>query len=260
MLQRFQGRVGTAGLIVAIVALVLALGGGAYAASGALTSKQKKEVTKIAQTEAKKFAKAGTTGPEGKQGPAGAAGAKGENGAAGTAGTNGTPGMNGKGVEVIPVPSGQTECGGNGGAVLEPEEVQICNGSPWTVGALPSGKTEMGTWAAGHATAAGESIQSVPLSFSVPLTEGSAVSEVHYVNREGNEEEGGEVVAEPAVNCHGTKTNPTAPAGILCIYEATNSGTILVSAAPQGRAGVVLEFQMNGEGTVARGTWAVTAP
>ena len=51
------------GLVIAVVAMLIALTGGAFAASGALTGKQKKEVEKIA----KKFA--------GKPGSSGFAGA-----------------------------------------------------------------------------------------------------------------------------------------------------------------------------------------
>jgi hypothetical protein len=56
MISRIHSKLGTAGLVVALVALVVALTGVAFAASG-LNSKQKKEVKKIA----KQFA--------GKQGP-----------------------------------------------------------------------------------------------------------------------------------------------------------------------------------------------
>lgn len=47
MFSKFEQRFGTAGLVVAIVALVFAMVGGAFAATG-LTSKQEKEVKKIA--------------------------------------------------------------------------------------------------------------------------------------------------------------------------------------------------------------------
>ena len=53
MLTRIHRKLGTAGFVISIVALVAALGGGAYAASGGLTGKQKKEVEKIAKKYAK---------------------------------------------------------------------------------------------------------------------------------------------------------------------------------------------------------------
>jgi hypothetical protein len=48
MLRRVHQKLGTAGFVISIVALVAALGGGAYAASGSLSGKQKQEVSKIA--------------------------------------------------------------------------------------------------------------------------------------------------------------------------------------------------------------------
>jgi hypothetical protein len=170
---------GTAGLIVAMVALVAALGGTALAAKGALTGKQKKEVTAIA----KKFAgqpgpagPAGANGTNGTNGAKGDTGAKGDKGATGDKGDKGDPGSpgspgaagaDGSGVisgEIPAVPS-ETVCTGQGGAEYEVEETGeptiICNGakgdkgekgdegSPWTAGGtLPVGATETGLWLA----------------------------------------------------------------------------------------------------------------
>lgn len=98
---------GTAGLIVACVALIAALTGAAYAAGG-LNAKQKKEVKKIA----KQFA--GKPGAPGATGPAGPAGAKGDTGAAGANGTNGKDGINGTNGKTgftSTLPPGETETG-----------------------------------------------------------------------------------------------------------------------------------------------------
>ncbi len=89
---------GKAGLTVAILALVMALVGGAYAATK-LNGTQKKEVEKIA----KKYA--GKTGSAGSQGLAGPAGAKGDTG------TNGKDGANGTDSFTATLPSGKTETG-----------------------------------------------------------------------------------------------------------------------------------------------------
>jgi hypothetical protein len=259
---------GTAGLIVACVALVAALGGTALAAAK-LNSTQKKEVEKIAKKYAGKPGAAGAAGPAGPAGAKGDIGSKGDkgekgdNGTPGTPGTPGVPGEDGKSVESIPIATGDTACEGNGGAVLEVKESgepqEICNGSPWTVGSLPPGKTEMGTWTVGLAEA--ESFQAVPISFSVPLSEGSAVSEIRYVNNGGNEEKEGVVVATPAEFCLGTATNPSAPPGTLCLYQqGANVETLLTQENMLGRAGVVLTWKLNAEGARARGSWAVTAP
>ncbi len=83
---------GTAGLIIACVALVAALGGTAFAAAK-LNSTQKKEVEKIAKKYAGKPGApgaAGTAGTNGTNGKDGAPGAQGIQGVAGTDGTNGS--------------------------------------------------------------------------------------------------------------------------------------------------------------------------
>jgi len=100
MLKRIHEKLGTAGLVIAVVALVVALGGTAFAAAG-LNSKQKKEVKKIA----KQFA--GKQGPKGDPGSAGAQGAKGDQGPKGDQGSKGDEGNQGpKGDEG---PAGPTE-------------------------------------------------------------------------------------------------------------------------------------------------------
>src|SRR3954454_7553714 len=78
------------GLTVAVIALILALAGGALAASGALTSKQKNEVKAIVKKESKKL-----KGPAGAQGAAGPQGSAGPQGAAGAAGAKGDTGNTG---------------------------------------------------------------------------------------------------------------------------------------------------------------------
>lgn len=253
---------GTAGLIVAILALVVALGGGAYAASGGLTGKQKKEVKKIAKQFAGKPGAAGAPGVVGPQGPAGAAGGKGDTGAAGEKGEKGEkgdPGENGKSVETFEIPtSDATHCGGNGGAVLEVEEssVQqtICNGSPWTAGSLPKGATEKGAWSFSNGSAT--STLNVPISFSVPLGSRLTAAHVHLVKS------GGEAP------CTGNIGEPTAPEGELCIYKAelsgasfgTEGGIFQLPWQEKGasKAGAFIYFETVTNGAFGFGSWAVT--
>jgi Collagen triple helix repeat (20 copies) len=154
---------GKAGLLVAILALVLATTGAAFAAAG-LNSKQKKEVTKIAKKYAGKPGApgaAGTNGTNGKDGAQGERGPQGIQGPKGDPGTAGTPGTDGASVEEVKV-LGPTdaECNNNGGVVYEIQgsgiENDICNGAtgatgatgaPWPVGGtLPPGATEVGYW------------------------------------------------------------------------------------------------------------------
>ncbi|HVW46168.1 MAG TPA: hypothetical protein VHA76_03880 [Solirubrobacterales bacterium] len=81
--------------MLAFVALVAALGGGAYAAKGGLTGPQKKAVEKIAKKDAGKPGAAGAQGPKGDPGPQGPKGDRGPQGPQGEPGPKGDPGTNG---------------------------------------------------------------------------------------------------------------------------------------------------------------------
>jgi hypothetical protein len=89
MLSKIHQRLGTAGFVLAVVALVVALSGAAYAALPGLNSKQKKEVKKIAKGLVK-------PGPPGSPGPVGPAGTNGTTGAQGGSGSAGGTGPEGK--------------------------------------------------------------------------------------------------------------------------------------------------------------------
>jgi hypothetical protein len=269
---------GTAGLIIACIALVLALTGAAFAAAG-FSGKQKKEVEKIA----KKFS--GKPGAAGAQGPAGAAGKNGSNGA---------PGANGKSVTVAEIAEGEEACEERGGAMVRQEGsvgTEVCNGergregSPWTAGGtLPSGKTETGTFA--FVGVKENSFARTPISFPIELA--APVAEIggecdqaghpeclfHYVTREEAEHENGKT---PPAACQGTVEEPKAAKGKLCVYEGGGFGLSTEEPAfPTtpgglqgfGRAGATLEFffkeEPSGSGEFVtgamRGSWAVTAP
>jgi len=227
---------GTAGLIVACVALIAALGGTALAAKGALTGKQKKEVTNIAKKFAGKPGAAGAAGPAGPQGPAGAAGKdgakgdKGDPGSPGAPGSPGTPGATGKSVESVTIDPGETECEGQGGAEYiiegESEGTEICNGkngSPWAAGGtLPAGATETGVYAQQTSPESGGFGIWVPISFPIPLDGDTAAA------AQANVKYGPPKVVEPSVEeeeeefsaaCHGTGALPEADPGYLCIYR-----------------------------------------
>src|SRR5262249_46017666 len=157
---------GTAGLVVACVALIAALGGTALAAAK-LNSTQKKEVEKIAKKFAGKPGAPGAAGPPGPAGPPregggqgrkrghpqdganrkdGGNGKDGANGKDGTNGTNGTDGTDGETPTGTTFTTGAEEealfgpaqhpCHEAGGVVYETqsEEQTVCNGtegSPW---------------------------------------------------------------------------------------------------------------------------------
>ncbi|MGN6815144.1 MAG: hypothetical protein ACTHK3_03550 [Solirubrobacterales bacterium] len=237
---------GTAGLVVACVALVLAMTGAAFAAKGALTGKQKKEVEKIAKKFAGKPGAPGPAGPAGQNGGAGSKGAtgpqgsKGATGPQGSAGPKGETGAPGKSPEIIE--EGATLCGGKGGVIYEvegsSEEAEICNGkegkdgkegSPWTAGGtLPPGATETGYWSlSGPPEKIKVDVEGTtqeiamygprgviaPLSFPIKLPFELKAGHIHY----GEAQEGGAFEAGGA--CPGETTfTPEAEPGELCIY------------------------------------------
>jgi hypothetical protein len=88
MFARIHQKLGSAGFAIAIMALIMALGGAAYAAMPGLNSKQKKEVKKIARN----LVQPGAPGPAGPAGAKGDAGTKGDAGSAGGTGPEGPEG------------------------------------------------------------------------------------------------------------------------------------------------------------------------
>src|SRR4051794_22426737 len=197
--RRLKEPFGKAGLTVAILALVLAMAGGAWAAAG-LTGKQKKEVTKIA----KKYA--GSPGAPGPQGLTGAPGAAGKDGANGANGANGTNGSNGKSVEVL---AGAAGCGTPGGSTVQVEgepgtAEEICNGEDGKTGfteTLPAGKTETGSLS--FLSGAAGTLGVISLPFNIPLSQPPTATVYN---------------APSTTNCPGTLTEPKAAPGILCVY------------------------------------------
>jgi hypothetical protein len=147
MFSRLRERLGSAGLILGILAVVFALAGTAFAAAK-LSSVQKKEVIKIA----KKYAgKPGAPGQQGPPGPQGAQGAKGDTGAPGKDGTNGTNGAPGKDGEDGVCSTGQPTC------------------------VLPEGATVTGIWGV---RTTGVSQEYVPINFPLRYPNGDYVANI----------------------------------------------------------------------------------
>jgi hypothetical protein len=219
MLSLLRNRFGVPG-VIAVIALVFAMLGGAYAATqssrtGGLTAKQKKEVKAIA----KSFQGTGPAGPAGPTGPAGPAGPQGAAGTAGAKGDQGEPGADGE--------TGFTET-------------------------LPEGETETGAWGT-IIPASGGALEGLP--FNIPLEASLASTNVHIApdaNCPGT-------VAEPeAAAGHlcvytGTVTGTGGPVAII----PGEGGFGLVTGADRSGASLFLEGAAN---TIIRGTWAVTAP
>jgi hypothetical protein len=279
MLERLRDQIGTAGLIVAVVALVAALGGGAYAATGGGTDQGKAKASASKKGPRGPRGPKGPAGPAGAPGPAGPAGAKGDNGAAGANGTNGSAGANGQSVAVstVPLAGEEGKCVGTGGSkfTVGATNAYACNGeegaqgnngnngSPWVVGTAPTGALLKGTWSIQQYEAAAEGeIIPVPIATGVPIAGQIATS---YVVPAG-------APADPnrPLGCTGTADAPTAELApnqgltVLCVYvkEATNlnSGFTPVGLNSSGGGGV-LQTKSAGAGAVsAYGTWALQAP
>jgi hypothetical protein len=106
MFSAIHRQFGTAAMIIAVIALIAALGGVAIAAGG-LSGPEKALITKEAKKWSKKFAK---QGPAGAKGDTGAPGPKGDTGSPGPEGPEGSPWTTGG-----TLPPGQTETGVTGG-------------------------------------------------------------------------------------------------------------------------------------------------
>ncbi len=217
----------TPSTVIATLALVFAMSGGAYAAGKYLitsTKQIKPSVLKQLQGKAGAAGAQGGQGLKGETGAAGSAGGKGEKGEKGEKGTAGTNGTNGT--------TGFTET-------------------------LPPEKTETGAWAI-SSTGAGEAMSSI--SFTIPLAGPLAVSHVHYVTK--TEWVGHTAPAE----CPGSVAAPMAQAGYLCVYElAALEVTFERILQPTGVAegagttGALLNFTTGSTPPIrAWGTWAVT--
>ncbi len=252
MISKLREPFGKAGLIVAVVALVFALGGGAWALT-ASTGKQHAKTGDLARTSGKNHARGargpqGPTGPEGPEGPAGINGRNGTNGKNGVDGINGLPGKS--------VVSGKEPVGENceqGGYWFEVQgsgsKQYACNGSGESGGTaggteLGPGDTETGVWSL---SGQGQSEYLVPISF--PL---------RVVPRP-------ELMGDPAedpVHCPGSAESPEATPGWFCLYRTTAYQNVFRSGiAVLGRYGFVFRFTAPEPANLALafGTWAVTA-
>lgn len=234
MYARIRKQFSPAAMVISMIALTVALAGGAIAASsndgGATASATAKKGPR--GPKGPKGPK-GDTGPAGPAGPIGPAGANGKDGAqgpegkqgpAGQDGQDGTNGTNGKNVEVGVENTGTGNCGGNGGATVQVQgepatKKYACNGAPGPEGnikaTLPSGVTETGAW-----SVAPEIGAVAALNFTIPLAAELDAAHTQYVPKGGtipnvckNTEHPGE--ASPS--------NPEASKGYLCVYAAAGA-------------------------------------
>jgi Collagen triple helix repeat (20 copies) len=257
MLQRIRRHFNATGL-VAVLALVLAMSGGAFAAGRYLITSTKQIKPSVLKQLQGKAGAAGTQGPAGPAGPAGPQGSAGAKGEPGAPGKEGPPGKNGE------------------------------NGKDGTTGftaTLPPEKTETGDWGM-FISATEEAVISDSVSFNIPLAAPLDGQHVHYIRDDGEEAfvEGEEVKERKSTVCLGSATAPSAEPGELCVYAASevddqnvfasrplpgicplaNKGQGLLGCLSQSRGTDSTGFAIVGvskEAGIAEasGTWAVRA-
>jgi hypothetical protein len=249
--------------VVATMALVFAMSGGALAASHYLLTSTKQISPKVLRAL---HGANGSNGAAGAQGPAGATGPQGPAGPAGAKGETGSPGASGESVTNTPLSKGNATCK-EGGAEFKvgATSTHACNGkegSPWTAGgALPHGSSETGVWgvSAVRSTASSNNVI-IPISFTIPLAARLESSHVHLIEF-GEPTPGG---------CLGSNEKPEAEPGNLCVWGGINGATfknLIPFSAEElgtegtGKNGVVLEGDRVSEnGAFGRGEWVVSGP
>ncbi len=211
--------------VIASLALVFAMTGGAYAASKVLITSTKQispKVLKSLQGKAGAAGVPGAPGSAGPQGPAGVAGAKGETGSQGPEGKEGKQGTPG------------------------------ANGQTGFTATLPSGKTLKGQWSL-YAEVPGQFRKAVSsVSFGIPLAEAPVP---HYIRANGKEpfyntstktEEERE-----QVECPGSAASPEAKPGNLCVYASSENDVepnLAEIGSPQSVLPKVMSFEKGGLG------------
>jgi hypothetical protein len=279
----------TPSTVIAIIALVFAATGGAFAATGGGGSSAPHTITlTAAATKSKAKAKAGprgpagpkgatgatgatgaagATGPAGPQGPAGPAGPAGNNGANGEPGAAGAPGTSVTNTELKP--GATCKEGGAEFKVGSGKATKACNGEKGAIHpgeTLPSSASETGTFATRRINNADGEIASAAISFTIPLQ--TAPAESNYITLGKTPEE------VEADGCgKGTAEKPEATPGHLCVYEGkapfAYKGGLVFSflVGPSGGVGTTgaeaifktAQPTTPGEEASAEGTWAVTA-
>ncbi|HEV7938569.1 MAG TPA: hypothetical protein VGP18_11180 [Solirubrobacteraceae bacterium] len=257
--------------VVATLALVFAMTGGAYAAGKYLvTSTKQIKPSVLAQLKGKAGAP-GAAGAQGPAGPAGAQGPAGANGKDGAAGANGTNGKDGAaGTSATATKYSGKECKEGGLEVKSASApAYVCNGSPWTAGGvLPEGKSEYGHWAVDGMASQGRVGLSptvvVPISFNIPLEN----APTPHVIRQGTPE------ADDPAGCSGedSQENIKAEPGNLCIFVTTEENVAVDTTKhnlEDGIVGYLLQADKMGgmaivaaeeatERVLAYGVWVVT--
>lgn len=281
---------------IAIVALVFAMTGGAFAVTSkggngshaTATIAKKKGKTRSLRGPRGPRGPKGETGPAGPQGPQGPAGPNGKDGSAGKDGLNGkdgAPGTNGTSVVSAALGKGDAHCqeGGSEFTAAEGKKTYACNGLEGEPGAihpgetLPSEASETGVY--GPPVGGAFSSNTMPentnyqqaVSFNIPLA--SAPQFVFVPSTTA----GATSAYGSAAGCPGvTGGRPEAEPGMLCVYAAPVTFLNVVSATVTAKnpsdfegtggpqpAGAILQVACPASVYVgvcsAAGLWAVTA-
>jgi hypothetical protein len=244
----------TPATVIATLALVFAMTGGAFAAGHYLITSTKQISPKVLKALAGKNGANGAPGAQGPQGPAGPSGPAGKEGGAGANGANGTS------VTSTESKSKVGPCKEGGSAFTAGSTTTYaCNGEKGKEGTfggqmLPEGKTLTGVWGASGYGAAGfpepgTGYATAAVSFALPLA--IAPTTLNLI-KEGE---------EPPAECPGTAEAPAATPGHLCVFVTDAKNAVLDSdLAHKSTIGFTLVSLSAAEGTVSvEGTWAVTA-
>ncbi len=233
-------------MVVAAIALVFAMTGGAYAAKRYLITSTKQISPSVLKSLRSQAGPAGTNGTNGTNGTAGPQGVPGPQGPQGVKGEQGPQGVKG-------------EQGPEG-----PKGEQGVKGDPGETGftkTLPSGKTETGTWSMviGKAQAIfGEKAVGVTsLSFNIPLEKAISKENIKVVGFGESSTTECPSSSEEIEDGQPAKATP----GFLCVYVV--EGLVEpVNPVMTNANGVVLfseKEEPSKEGFEAFGVWAVTA-
>jgi hypothetical protein len=283
----------TPATIMAFVALVFAVTGGAFAATdssgGSSLFRRDTAVATTAKSKAKPKVKAGPRGPAGQNGtngapgatgPAGPTGPVGGTGPAGGAGPEGPAGAAGTSVTSATVPSSSSTCNKLGGSEFKSASgiTAACNGKEGKEGTfggqtLPAGKTLTGVYAASGFSEVtfSEAVAGVPgmgkavasVSLALPIDDAPNLILSYIGPAEGeNEEESKWAEAIKEHKCKGSVQKPAAAEGNLCIFgeNVENVSSNRPGITIEGNVGFGIQAYPAAKGAILMdGTWAVTA-
>jgi hypothetical protein len=256
--------------VVAVVALVFAMTGGAYAAKHYLITSTKQISPKVLKALRGKTGKIGPAGAIGPQGPQGPAGANGKDGASGVAGKDGT---NGVGVTSAEVAKSSSTCSKQGGTEFTSAsgKTTACNGkegSPWTdKGTLPEGSSERGQWIITAPQSSGSFYQYITtISFPIPLAAALPTEHAHSIGVEEGAGEPSEAAAIKSGECTGNWQAPGAASGNLCVFVDPGSTISTLSQIENlesgeegaGPSGALLGAGVGSTFAFVKGSWVVT--